>query len=36
MCDRGEIMVALNDQIKVYMEKYEWKHIVLFIEKYTS
>ena len=29
-------MIALNDQIKIYMEKYEWKHIVLFVEKYTS
>ena len=30
------IMIGLNDQIKTYMIKYEWKDIVLYVEKYTS
>lgn len=29
-------MVQLNEQAKAYMEKYEWKHIVLNIEEITS
>ena len=29
-------MVALNDRIKEYMEKYEQRNIVLNIEKITS
>lgn len=29
-------MIGLNDQIKEYMIKYEWKDIVLYVEKYTS
>ena len=31
-----KIMIGLNDQIKTYMIKYEWKDIVLYVEKYTS
>lgn len=29
-------MIGLNDSIKEYMIKYEWKDIVLYVEKYTS
>ena len=29
-------VISLNEQIKKYMIKFDWKHIVLNIEKFTS
>ena len=29
-------VIGLNEQIKKYMIKYDWRHIVLNIEKFTS
>lgn len=29
-------MIALNDQMKEYMVKYEWQHILLYVERHTS
>lgn len=29
-------MIELNDKMREYMQKYEWKHIVLNIEEITS
>jgi hypothetical protein len=32
----GEGMISLNERMISYMKKYEWKHVVLNAEKFTS
>ena len=29
-------MIAINDQLREYMKKYDWQHIVLYVERHTS
>ena len=32
----GQDMIGINEDLKRYMEKYDWKDVVLDIEKFTS
>ena len=35
--ERGEFyMIKINEQMREYMVKYDWRHIVLSVEKFTS